>query len=358
MTNSPSSGQPLSFPKIHKVWSGGRYYIYAWRGGPRVAAIKADTKAEAIAKLGETDTAARIAKKLVALTHPRPAPKTIAGLIADYKASASFKGMADSTRKQWHTHLDHIHRVFGATTLTAIQKRGSRALIKRWHEKMGKTPRKANIALTVLTRLFNWALDEERMERNPAQGIARLREGESRADVTWSAAEIEALCEETDAHFANTIRFLYLTGLRRGDAIRLTWTEVDREARLIRRAANKSNKRQTARIFIDDDLAKVLDALPRTAVTVLTTKLGKSYSSADSLSKSFNGVRDRVGIEGKRLHDLRGTRVTLDFANGMSDVDAEAKFGWAPGQGGKMRAKYADADQIALARAEKFYSQK
>ena len=352
MTNSPNSGKPLECPGLHKVWSGGKLYVYAWRSGPRLEIIKAETRAKAFAKLGETDTATRIAAKWAEAARPRPSPDSIHGLISDFRKSAAFLGMAASTQTEWRRHLDQIQTKFGTTSVNAIQKRGARALIKRWHEQMSDTPRKADYALTVLTRLFNWAIDEERMYRNPASGITRLQRSGGRAHVTWTKGEIDAMCKATDKHFANVIRFLYFTGMRRGDAIQVTWNDVDRQAGLIRRATSKSNRRHTARIPITAELAKVLDALPRTSVTILETKHGKSYASPNSLSKSFNGVRDRLGIKGKHLHDLRGTRVTLDFADGMTDVDAEAKFGWAPGQGGKMRSVYADADQIAVARVK------
>lgn len=354
MTALPNSGQPLACPGLHKVWSGGRLYVYAWRNGPRIEVINADTRVKAFAKLGELDTATRIAAKWSKLARPRPTSNTIHALIADFKSSASFKGMAATTQAEWRRHLDGIQDTFGKTTIDAIQKRGARALIKRWHERMGNTPRKADYALTVLTRMFNWALDEERMDRNPATGIARLHKTATRSAITWTQGEIDALCEASPPHFANIIRFLYLTGMRRGDAIRVTWKDVDRQAGLIRWATSKSNKRHTARIPISQELATVLDAMPcGDAVTVITNQHGKPYKSADSVSSTFITLRNKIGVEGKRLHDLRGTRVTLDFADGMTDVDAEAKFGWAPGQGGEMRGTYANADQIAIARAKK-----
>lgn len=348
---SPNSGQPLACPGLHKVWANGRLYVYAWRRGPRIEVIEAQTRAKAFAKLGETATASCIAAKWAELARPRPAPNSIHGLISDFKSSASFRGMAKSTQSEWRRHLDEIQDTFGKTTLEAIQKRGARALIKRWHERMIETPRKADYALTVLTRMFNWALDEERMYRNPASGIARLNKTATRSAITWTQGEIDALCAATEPNFANIIRFLYLTGMRRGDAIRVTWNDVDRQAGLIRRATSKSNQRHIARIPITPELATVLDAMPRNAVTVITNQHGKSYKSADSVSSKFITLRNKIGLSGKRLHDLRGTRVTLDFADGMTDVDAEAKFGWAPGQGGEMRGTYADADQIAIARA-------
>ncbi|MBA3068176.1 MAG: tyrosine-type recombinase/integrase [Hyphomonas sp.] len=354
-TGSPNFGKPLVCPGMHKVWAHGKLYVYAWRGGPRLETIEAETRAKALAKLGDTDTAARIAAKWTALARPTVSPNTIHGLITDFRKSAAFGGMAQSTQSEWRRHLDEIQTKFGTTTLEAIQKRGARALIKRWHEKMADTPRKADYALTVLTRLFNWAIDEERMERNPAAGIDRLQRGVTRSHITWSKGEIDAMCAAADPHFARIVRFLYLTGMRRGDAIMVTWNDVDRVAGLIRRATSKSNRRHMARIPITPEIAALLDEMPKgKATTIITNQHGLPYKMADSITSAFITLRNDVGIEGKRLHDLRGTRVTLDFAGGMTDVEAEAKYGWAPGQGPKMRAVYADADMVAVALAKAF----
>ena len=363
-TDSTTSGQPLACPGLHRVWSNKaqRLYIYAWRGGPHIETIQADTKAVAMARLGEVSTAARIAAKWAVIARPRPESGTIRALICDFKGSAAFRGLAPSTQRNWRSHLEAIEDKFGTTSIEAIQKQGARALIKRWHESMAKTPRKADIALTVLTRVFNWALDEERMYRNPATGIARLHKTAGRSQITWTEDEFAALCAAADPHYAQALRFLYLTGMRRGDVIRVTWKDVDREAGLIRWATSKSNRQITARIPITPELGALLDEIAATQaamktgkrpspVTILATIWGTSYKSPESFSQTFIGVRRKAKIKGKHLHDLRGTRATLDFAAGMSDLEAEAKFGWAPGQGAKMRAVYADADTVAIALA-------
>lgn len=368
-TGSPRSGKGLEFPGMHKVWAKGSLYIYAWRRGPRLEVIKASTKAAALAELENPHIAAKIAGKLAEHVSPRPSPAFISGLIADFRRSPTFQQYRESTRDQWSRHLNAIDDVFGTTSLKSIQARGSRALIKAWHAQVAEIgpdgrplhARKANYRLTVLARLFSWAVDDERMDKNPAAGIARIDEGPGRQEITWSAGEFEALCRQAAPRLALALRLAYLTGMRPGDLIRLTWNEVDRRAGLIRRATSKSNRNLVARIPITADIAQVLDALaalplPASGVrslNVVTSERGTPYASTNSFSRSFEKARDRTrisGIEAKHLHDLRGTRATLDFADGMTDADAERKFGWAPGQGGKMRKVYENPEQVALAR--------
>lgn len=354
---------------MHKVWSKGRLYLYAWRRGPRLEVIEAPSKAAALAELGKPHVAARIAARLAENTTPAPSPAFISGLVADFRRSSTFQQYRPSTRKQWNYHLNAIDEWFGDTSIKAIQQRGARALIKAWHAKVGEIgedgrprhARKANYRLTVLSRMFSWAVDDERMDKNPAAGIAHLDEGTGRQEITWSKGEIDAVCRHSSERFALYVRLAYLTGMRPGDLIRLTWSEVDRRAGLIRRATSKSNQSLVARIPITTEIAAVLDAIaalpaPKSrvkALTVVTSELGAPYASTTTFSRKFEKARGKTkipGIEVKHLHDIRGTRATLDFADGMTDADAERKFGWAPGQGGKMRKIYENPEMVAMAR--------
>lgn len=347
------SGASLGFPGMHKVWAKGGLYIYAWRSGPRVDVIRAGTKKEALAQLRKPDVAMRLAGRLSELRSPRPASDSITALIVEYRKSHAYTSMADSTKDQWNRHLNSIDAVFGSTSVPAIQKKGARALIRKWHTNMADTPRKANYALTVLTRLFNWAVDEERMDKNPAAGLARIDEGPGRQDVTWTEDELNRVCAEAGDRLALAIRLAYLTGMRRGDLLGLTWNDVDFAAGLIRKATSKSNRHIMARIEITPEIEAALKAMPRKAIHVVTNTQNRPYKSAASFSGVFNAAMDRAKVDGKHFHDLRGTRVTLDFAGGMTDSDAERKFGWAPGQGGKMRKVYENPEMVAMARRKR-----
>lgn len=342
-----SRGWSVALPGLHRVRAKGRVYVYAWRGrgAPLIGRYESDAEMRA--------DAAGLAERYALHARPKPQRNTVARLIVDFLESPTWAGYADSTKREWRRHLDRIGATFGDLTLDEIQRRGARALIKKWHAQQSETPRTANIALTVLTRLLAWGVDEEQLERNPAAGIARLDEGGSRAGIIWTNAELAAVIREGNAHLERALRLIRLTGLRREDAIQLRWSQVHPELGLIIRPTNKSGGRHKAHIPLTPDLAALLDACPRTAVTVLTSAQGTPYKSGGSFRSAFDSARRRAGLSGKGIHDLRGTRVTEAFAQGVSDGEAERLFGWAPGQGAKMRSIYADATTLAVLQAGK-----
>ena len=355
---SRTSTRRLDFPGMHKVWSPATstLYLYAYKGkgAPRVGKIEGcATKAEALKRLEDPQTAGRIAGRLSLFTSSRPAPGFIAALIADYKRE-HLPTMADSTQKLYLSHLNEIQRVFGTTSLAAIQKTGAKARIKKWHKSMAATPNKADKALTTLVGLFNFGKDREDMQTNPAAGIARLSEIGARAEITWPEATYIAARGALTPSCERALRLLWLTGLRPADAAQLRWNEVLWDKGYIKRRTNKSVKKDPskkplyARIPLTPELRELLNECPRNATTVLTTEKGGPFKSANSMN---NGIMPKLRKHGLakdlHLHDIRGTRATLHFLNGCSDEQAERYMGWAPGQGARMRGIYVNADLLA-----------
>jgi integrase len=372
-------------PGAHRTTrlKGGWFYIW-WRSGRERGAVtfwscRAPTQAAAEAL--ERDDAGEIARRYSLIASPRPSPGFVASLIVDFKSSPEWAALAPRTQVEWTRHLDRIRDVFGATALATIEQRGARKLIKLWHQGMSRTPRTANAALSVLVRLFNFGVDQEDLARNPAERIARLDEGPSRTAIVWSREEFDRLLSVKPASGQGVseaqanrpligparraaLELCWLTGLRREDLIRLRWDEVDLEGAMIRRPTLKSRGRHVARINIGPELRELLvsmkpdDDARLKSVTVVTSELGKPYKSPDAFSSSVRTALDTADVRAadgrrKHLHDIRGTRATLKFAEGCSDADAEAWFGWAPGQGADMRAIYGDPETIAQAAGKK-----
>lgn len=350
-------------PGAHRVafQRAGSYWIYWYseRGPKRTCLWRTKAETREAAEAEERAASSEIAGRYSAAVTYRPARGFVSALILDFKASDEWREMAASTQREWTRHLAAIDDVFGQTSLVGIQQRGARKLIKKWHRGMEATPRKANYALTVLVRLFNWAIDQEDMERNPASNIARIDEGEGRAGIIWSPAELARLLEECRPAMQRAVRLAYLTGLRREDLVRLRWNEIDRAAKLIRRPTGKGRKhRRIARIPISAELADLLDQMPKSATQVVTKENGTAYATPGSFSKALERPMKRAAVLGpdgelKHLHDLRGTRATLVFASGVSDAEAEQIFAWAPGSGGKMRGVYGDPETIARAAVDR-----
>lgn len=71
---------------------------------------------------------------------------------------------------------------------------------------------------------FNWALEEERIDRNPFHRV-RYQSAPPRPAVT--DAVLQAVCDLANKPFERAVKFLRLTGCRASELCALTWADVD-----------------------------------------------------------------------------------------------------------------------------------
>ena len=84
--------------------------------------------------------------------------------------------------------------------------------------------------LLSLKRLFNWAVDDQFIARNPIKTLS-LRQGEPRRAT--SEEEFQVMLRHSDPAFRRFLVFMRLTGVRPGEARAVEWEWVDWQRRLI-----------------------------------------------------------------------------------------------------------------------------
>lgn len=332
---------------------------YAWKGkgAPLIATFKGATKEEALA--AERAGAAELA---TAYGEARRGPGPIAdlaSLCAAYETSADFKRNADSTRTEWARVLEAIRKdeIIGDLSLRALQAKGARSLILSWRDTMAATPRKADYYMQVLQRVLNWAVDREHLTKNVIAGAAGLYSSD-RADVTWSEDEYEKVLAQLTPDAARVIRFMRLTGFRRGDAIRVTWASINREKGSIIWRTSKGKKQRVAQVAeLTDELEALLAECEQRSTTILTTSAGRPWHK-DGIGASFRRARIAAGIatdedgRAKRMHDIRGTTATEKVAAALEDRALHKEMGWKPGDA-KVASKYVAPENVVALRKGK-----
>lgn len=95
------------------------------------------------------------------------------------------------------------------------------------------------------------------------------------------------------------IRFLALTGLRRGEALNLRWTDLDLERSQIVLADSKTGKSIRP---LSAAARMLIDSLPRRGLNVFSDVDGKPIAS---LKRIWANVTHAAELTGLRIHDLR-----------------------------------------------------
>jgi integrase len=268
-----------------------RTYYYAWRGGPRLPDDpNSDAFADALLK-------ARASRR-------QAPPGILFTIIAEYRASADFTSRAPATRKDYGRYLRLIEDAFGTLPIEALSDPAIRGEFKAWRDTFAATPRKADMAWTVLARVMSFAKDRGRIPVNPCERGGRLYRAD-RAEAIWTEAHIAAFITEASPPLCDALVLALWTGQRQGDLVRLPWSAY---ADGVLRLRQSKGGRRVA-IPAGGPLRAMLDAKKKTATTILTNAAGHSWTQ-DGFRASWRKATARAGIVGLTFHDLRGSAVT------------------------------------------------
>ncbi len=222
-------------------------------------------------------------------------------------------------REARHVLEKHLVPRLGSLLITDV----SRSDLSRIHVRMKKTPVLANRVLKVTRAMFSYALREGLLPKNhenPAKEIPKFKE--RKRDRHLSLDEYERLGQALDSLVAETaisrvagsaIRFLALTGLRVGETLALRWSDV---------------RLPEGRIFLRETKTEPRAVVLNTAAqSVLADLFGYTKASGwvfpgrvpgrplVNIAKPWSLVRDRAGLPGVRLHDLRHSFASVGVAS-------------------------------------------
>ena len=170
-------------------------------------------------------------------------------------------------------------------------------------------PVAANRALTAIRKLFNWAVERDIIASSPCAGVKPPTPEQSRDRVlgddelcnVWRAAD------QLSGPFGALVKLLMLTGQRRDEVARMSWSEVDLDARLWTLPKERSKNGQPHDIPLSEPAVAILASLPRIGDTFVLTTDGKAASSNYSANKRRLDALLPADMPAWRLHDLRRT---------------------------------------------------
>jgi integrase len=168
-------------------------------------------------------------------------------------------------------------------------------------------PATVNRELSFLRRVFNVALANELVERNPVRSVKLFREPSGRVRYL-SEAEETKLKSEVDAVRWRLIAFAVNTGLRQAEQFHLKWEHVNFRSRVL--TVPRSKHGGARHVPLNDTAMAVLRALPSRfkGGFVFPSRTGKTPINATNFrQRVFNPAVVEAGIENFRWHDLRHT---------------------------------------------------
>ena len=179
------------------------------------------------------------------------------------------------------------------------------------------TPIAANRTLSVVAKLFRWALTRSYVDRDPCAGLSKPA-SEPKRDRVLSDDELARVWHAAEAMpypFGPAVRLLVLTGARRDEVGAMRWSEVDIAARVWTLPAERAKNGVEHVIPLSDAAVGILGSVPRTGWRdgFVFTMTGRTPISGWSRAKAQ--LDNASGVAGWTIHDLRRT-----FATGLAGL--------------------------------------
>jgi integrase len=228
-----------------------------------------------------------------------PAADSIAVLIEDYQRSPEWARLSETRKRVNVIYLRPLSKI-GRYKIADLRRAGVISLRNECYE--GK-PGASNGFVDTVRAMFTWAIQNDKTEYNPAKDIKAIPGGHLPA---WSQEQADKAIAELPEHLRRVILLALYTGQRRGDLVRLAWSNYDGER--IRLTQGKT--RTSLIIPVHPMLKAAMDTWERRATTILVNARGRPWR-ADSLSAGLRYALDVLGFPvDANIHGVRKLAAT------------------------------------------------
>ncbi len=245
----------------------------------------------------------------------KPKSKKAADAFGDYARalldSAEWKAKRSASRNE--ISLKNLNRAFKDMRLSEISPGVVRKYITERGED-GVSPATINRELSLLKSILYAAEYDGLIASNPIRGrrVKKLEENNSREKailaMNLTDDDLRRLVDSAAPHFKPILEIALITGMRRGEILKMRWKDVDLRLGTIRVPAENSKTKRERFIPIDVNLVAELDSLERKSDYVFMNDwTGKRR---ERIEGAFRTACEKAGIpsgrkDGLTFHDLR-----------------------------------------------------
>jgi integrase len=187
-------------------------------------------------------------------------------------------------------------------------------------------PKTTHTDVVVIKQLLNFAERRRLIAENPLSGL-KLEKPKRTPQPCWSRDDVEKILRTSNSNYRPLFSFLADTGARIGEAVWLTWADVDFENQVIRiRGIDdwRPKSGDERAIPMSGELCKLLRELPRSANWVFIARpsagrsvAGRQVSDRRALSH-LKIVLRKLGLPG-HLHTFRHSFISHALTHGVPE---------------------------------------
>ena len=167
-------------------------------------------------------------------------------------------------------------------------------------------PVMANRVLTVIKKLFGWAVARDLIVLSPAAGVQAPGK-ETARDRVLTDTELKAVweaCESLGYPFGPLFRLLILTGQRRGEVVRMAWSDIEDDTWTLPREITKGDRLHV--VPLSGLAVETIEAVPQiTGCDLLFPSRHGTDRPLSGFSRAKRQLDTLSGVADWRIHDLR-----------------------------------------------------
>jgi integrase len=217
-----------------------------------------------------------------------------------------------------------------------------------------------SVERATISNLFNTAIKLGLIDINPTRAVELPDKQDQVERLLFSPTQVQMLLDAADAEWRLAILFGYYCGLRLGDAVSLTWANVDFNKNQLEFKQHKTGKK--LEIPLHPSLQAHLSALAGDVGGPLCPRLSATYSGGTgSLSREFIALMDRASISNESVQtagkgklsrlSFHALRKTFNSSLANQNVDQELRKSLTGHQSNKVNDVYTEMEQERKAKA-------
>jgi integrase len=226
--------------------------------------------------------------------------------LEDVKRKKSFERDERTVQKRLDPHFGKIP--IKKIIPSLINEYVAQRLNTKTYRKENVKPATVNRELSLLKTMFNKAISNEKLEKNPVKGVKHLKENNERERVL-SPEEWERYKARCSSWYLPVATMAYLTGMRRGEIINLPLSRVDLKTGFVRLRPEDTKTGQGRSIPLHPELMEVLKKWMKIRPMNLDRVFHRNGKpvEASAVRGAHEAVCRKAGIENFTFHDFRHT---------------------------------------------------
>lgn len=236
-------------------------------------------------------------------------PLTLGEYIEQFKSDYVKRKLKATTRKTYKSRLNKItDSSISDLLLKDVNRKDVRKFLKN---EAKKYPTNANRLHSIISKVFNEAIEDGILSENPIKGMSKISE-ERRRDPQYSSDDIKAIWEAINEEWEpiqGILKMLLITGQRLGETKKMKWADIQDDFWIIPISDQKTGKRtkRNHKVPLSYLALDVLDQMK--PINGSSEYVFASLKDQEKVITHFKGaidrIREKAELEDFVIHDLR-----------------------------------------------------